>query len=304
MKFDIIIANPPWGQSIHYEFTQKYLDLAHDVISIMPISIIKRDSKHFKKFKYAYNDRLYDVEEIDSSVFQNTNMQNCCIYCFKDKTDKLHIKYIDGKEENINCINEKDYSGFTDYEKEIVKYLYNEKPNWVCGQNGGMANGRDDRNPKKHLSTYVNKILRKLPDDKVYLTCLCAYSAGRAIFFSSRTGQICNTKRELEKLLYERGGAAAHYMWFNNIQSAENCKAAMQRPLIRFPLLRTQSNQSLSKIHFQYIPDIKWENIESDYDILKACGCPDDKCKEYVEYCNKIIQEVDKKRHNKILKYQ
>ena len=295
-KFDIILSNPPWGQSIHYEFTQKYLDLAHDVISIMPISIIKRNSKHFNKFKDVYNDRLYDVEEVDSSVFQSTNMQNCCIYCFKDKIDSLHIKYLDGKEENVNCINDKDYSGFTDYEKEIVKYLYNEKPNWVNGDFVKVGMPR-----KENIPYYTERILSKLPDDKVYMIVNATDGTNKVqphFFFSSKVGQICDTKEELKKLLYERGGAVAHYMYFDNYKSAENCKNAMQRPLLRFPLSRTQSDQNLTAKHFNYIPDIDWSNdqTKTDEGILKLCGCPSDQCIKYVNYCNNVIKEADRKK--------
>ena len=300
-KFDIILANPPWGQSIHYEFTQKFLDLANQVISIMPNSIVKRDSKHFKKFKDAYNDKLYDVEEVDSKLFEGTNMQNCCIFCFKDHIDGLHIKYLDGKEENLKCINEKDYSGFTPYEKEIVKYLYNEKPNIV---QGGVLH--DERGhgitPKKHLDKYINWVLNHLPDDKVYLIVQAAAAvpqAGKGRFdhnyISNKVGQILNNKNELSEYLKKRGGVICHYMYFNTIEEAENCKFAMQRPLLRFPLLRLHTDRHLNPgKHYKYIPDIDWSNIKSDYDILKACKCPENKIDEYLNYVNNIIRKSDK----------
>lgn len=289
-KFDIILANPPWGQSIHYEFTQKFLDLANQVISIMPNSIVKRDSKHFKKFKDAYNDKLYDVEEVDSKLFEGTNMQNCCIFCFKDHIDGLHIKYLDGKEENLKCINEKDYSGFTPYEKEIVKYLYNEKPNIVNGDK--RVNGKS---PKIAIDNFINQLLTIIPDNKIYLICGASYSPGKAIYFTTKSGQIINNKNLLKKYLYERNGKIVHFMYFNSIQAAENCKAAMQRPLLRFPLFKTQTDQHLTTTRdYKYIPNIDWSNIESDYDILKACKCPENKIDEYLNYVNNIINKIDK----------
>ena len=295
-KFDIILANPPWGQSIHYEFTQKFLDLANQVISIMPNSIVKRDSKHFKKFKDAYNDKLYDVEEVDSKLFEGTNMQNCCIFCFKDHIDGLHIKYIDGKEENLKCINEKDYSGFTPYEKEIVKYLYNEKPNIVDGKQ--VVNGVS---PKKQLNNYVEKMLNKLPDDKVYLIVNAADGQLSHKYFSSKVGQIFNNKDELKKGLINRGGKLSHYMYFDNEESVKNCKNAMERPLLRFPLMRIQNNQSLSILHYHYIPNINWEDnrVKTDEGILELCGCPKDKCKEYADYCKEQIEKFDEERKRK-----
>ena len=296
-KFDIILANPPWGKSIHYEFTQKFLDLANQVISIMPNSIVKRDSKHFKKFKDAYNDKLYDVEEVDSKLFEGTNMQNCCIFCFKDHIDGLHIKYLDGKEENLKCINEKDYSGFTDYEKEIVKYLYNEKPNIIKGD--FVINGKS---PKLNILEYTNAILKKLPDNKVYLSVNAANGSLNATFISSKVGQILDGKDELKEYLIKRGGVICHYMWFDDIKSAENCKKSMMRPLLRFPLIKTQSDQHLNiSKDYKYIPNINWEDnrVKTDEGILELCKCPKDKCKEYVKYCENIINNIDKK-HGKI----
>ncbi len=296
-KFDIILANPPWGQSIHYEFTQKFLDLANQVISIMPNSIVKRDSKHFKKFKDAYNDKLYDVEEVDSKLFEGTNMQNCCIFCFKDHIDGLHIKYLGGKEENLKCINEKDYSGFSDYEKEIIKYLYNEKPNIIEGTHG--LNGKSI---KADLLGFINKLFSKLPDDKVYLIVSAADGSMQAKYFSPKIGQIFDNKEDLKQWIIQSKGVALHYMWFNNLNSCQNCKEAMQRPLLRFSLMRTQSDQHLTPSkHYKYIPNIDWENdkVKTDEGILELCGCPKDKCKEYADYCKEQIESFDEERKRK-----
>lgn len=39
--------NPPYDGNMHYDFTMKCLNIAENVISVMPNSIIWRDSKHF-----------------------------------------------------------------------------------------------------------------------------------------------------------------------------------------------------------------------------------------------------------------
>ena len=178
------------------------------------------------------------------------------------------------------------------YKIEIVKYLYNEKPNWVNGDFVKVGMPR-----KENIPYYTERILSKLPDDKVYMICLAANGQMDGKYISSKTGQICDTKEELKKLLYEEiRGKKIHYMWFDNNIAANNCKLAMRRPLLRFSLLKLQSNQSLTKIHYQYIPNIKWENVKSDYDILSACNCPENKIKEYLEYVNTAIQEADRKK--------
>ena len=49
---------------------------------------------------------------------------------------------------------------------------------------------------------------------------------------------------------------------------------------------------------YKYIPSINWEDprVKTDEGLLEVCGCPKDKCKEYADYCRKVIEEVDNKR--------
>jgi len=84
-------------------------------------------------------------------------------------------------------------------------------------------------------------------------------------------------------------------MYGDNKKCVENMKKSMQRPLLRFPLTRLQTDQHLNPgKHYKYIPDINWNNIESDYDILRACKCPKDKINEYIQYVTDIINKKDK----------
>ena len=48
---------------------------------------------------------------------------------------------------------------------------------------------------------------------------------------------------------------------------------------------------------YKYIPNINWEDsrTKTDEGILQMCGCIK-LCKEYADYCKKIIEEVDKKK--------
>lgn len=296
MHFDICLMNPPYGQSIHYVFTAKTLLYADKVISIMPNSIIKRDSKHFKKFKEVYNNRLYKVEEISSNIFDDTTMQNVAIYSFNEHTDNIIISYLDNKVENIEGgILNKDFSGFTDYEKEIFKYVYNDKPNIIEGTHG--LNGKSI---KKDIIGYINKIFTKLPDNKAYLIVNAANGEMDARYFSSLVGQIFDNKEDLKNYILNRGGVAIHYMWFDSILAAENVKDAMNRTLLRFSLMKLQSDQHLTPSkHYKYIPNINWEDphVTTDEGLLEVCGCPKDKAKEYAEYCRKKMEEFDNRNN-------
>lgn len=295
-KFDIILSNPPYAQTLYLKFLEKELDIANNVISINPSALIKRDSKHFDSYKKKFDPYLSEIEELDSKIFEGTSQQSVCIMVFKNNKEDLHIKYIDGNEEIISGILEKDNSGFTDYEKEIVKYLYNEHPNLVNGD--FRINGKSVKGNPEGINKYVNKVLSKLPDNKAYLICNAAngnLSGNWAHkYFSSRVGQIFDNKEDLREFLINRGGVRNHYLYFNSYNAAKNCKSAMERPLLRFSLTRTQTNQHLSIYHYKYIPNIDWSNIKSDYDILKACNCPENKIKEYIQYVTDIINTKDK----------
>ena len=57
------------------------------------------------------------------------------------------------------------------------------------------------------------------------------------------------------------------------------------------------SNMEICSLKTKYIPNINWsdDRVKTDEGLLEVCGCPKDKCKEYAEYCKKVINEVDKK---------
>ena len=113
-KFDICLMNPPYDGNMHYDFTMKCLNIAENVISVMPNSIIWRDSKHFQKYKKAYNTRLYEVEEVSSSVFNETHMQDIAVFSFKNNTNELTINYLNKPTEYIHGgIMNKNYSPFS-----------------------------------------------------------------------------------------------------------------------------------------------------------------------------------------------
>ena len=116
-------------------------------------------------------------------------------------------------------------------------------------------------------------------------------------FFSKTVGKIFTNIKDLKNNFKERKGAVCNIMLFNTFKAAENCRNAMMRPLLRFALYRTQDDQNLRKKCFAYIPNINWEDprVKTDEGLLEVCGCPKDKCKEYADYCRKVIEEVDKK---------
>ncbi len=108
---------------------------------------------------------------------------------------------------------------------KIVKYLYNEKPTLIpyidlrfVGKPKLVKNNYD------LLKKYVDITLSKLPDNKVYLIVSAADGSMQAKYFSPKIGQIFDNKDELKDFLIKRGGKRNHYLFFNSVQEAKNCK--------------------------------------------------------------------------------
>ena len=310
MKFDICLMNPPYGSvggdTIHLKFVDKCLDFASTQVVVMPFKFVtKIYHKPAKKFKEKFSPYLSEVEEIDSKCFIGTAMYNVGIYVFGYKTQNIDIKYVNSQNETLTSLLDK--SEFTVYEKEIISYLENQGPQeivWAGGnrklkselQNIAVENHKDFlnkkiidscKNLKQQLNTYKSGLIVNNSNGKMN---------GKA--FTSISGQIFNSYKEFENFFIERNVANGYnVILFNSAKAAENCKIALQNPLLRFTIYRSQDDQNMAWRVYKYIPNIDWsdDRVKTDEGLLQVCGCPADKAKEYAEYCKKIIEEVDKK---------
>ena len=297
-KYDICLINPPYGnrkygdEFLHHKMTEKCLELSNKVICIMPAKLCTYDTskdKNRQHFKEVYDNRLVEVEMISSSVFQDTAMMNVGIHVFnKDNQNNIKIIDLDKNEKNIKSL--LDISQFNDYEKEIAKYLEIDikKANcWLCQ----IAKN------KESLDKWCENIQKH--NKNIYLTSNSANGGMNGTWFSKTVGKIFDNIDDLKQNFAERRGAACVIMLFDSIKAAENCRNAMKRPLLRWCLYRTQDDQALRRKVYRYIPDIDCgdDRVKTDEGLLEVCGCPKDKCKEYADYCKKIIEEVDRKKH-------
>ena len=302
--------NPPYGSvggdTIHLKFVDKCLDFASTQVVVMPFKFVtKIYHRPAKKFKEKFSPYLSEVEEIDSKCFIGTAMYNVGIYVFGDETQNIDIKYVNSQNETLPSLLDK--SEFTVYEKEIISYLEKQGPQeiiWAGGnrklkselQNIAVENHKDFlnkkiidscKNLKQQLNTYKSGLIVNNSNGKMN---------GKA--FTSISGQIFNSYKEFENFFIERNVANGYnVILFNSPKAAENCKIALQNPLLRFTIYRSQDDQNMAWRVYKYIPNIDWsdDRVKTDEGLLQMCGCPADKAKEYAEYCKKIIEEVDKK---------
>ena len=311
-KFDVCIQNPPYGSvggdTRHLRFVDKCLDLSETQIVVMPFTFVtKVEHKPAKKYKEKFSPYLSEVEEIDSKYFKCTAMPNVGIYVFCEKSQNIYIKYVNSQTETLTSLLDK--SNFTNYEKEFIQYLENQgtqEIKYCCGPNArkkhliNLTVDEQNQLKERNFNKYFIPIKQSFKS-KNNPACLIVNDANggmNATFMSSRVGQIFTNIYDVETFFRGRK-PPYNVLIFNSKIEAENCKIALQNPVLRFTCFRTQHDQNMkiSRV-YKYIPAINWEDprVKTDEGLLEVCGCPKDKCKEYADYCRKVIEEVDRKK--------
>ena len=298
--------NPPFaraGNNMHLKFVDRINDICNKQVSIFPISLVKNHGiKSQDIYKEKFSKYLSEVEEVPSSLFTGTNMQNSGIYVFnKDKKENnISVRTLNSDIKNVKSL--LDISEFTNYELEIVKYLEDNGKQYI--KPGPFHLKRkyqkgNDIEEKVYNETKLNAE-KHIPKNKIYLICNSIYGCYYGKFFSSKVGNIIDNFEDLVKYFASTDVGNPHnIMFFNTVKEAENCKIAMKNPLLRLTCYRTQDYQRmLANRVYRYIPAIDWEDdrVKTDEGLLEICGCPKDKAKEYAEYCKKIIDNVDRKK--------
>lgn len=300
-KFDVCLMNPPYpdegrGQ-IHLKFVDQSLKCSNNVVAVFPCNFVKDwNAKHSKTYKESFSKRLISVEEINSSIFSGTAMYSVGIYNFgENETAEIYFNF---NEKSCTCKSILDYNPFNDNDNEILSYISNNPINaiWAGGVGNIYRKSENDYNKRIQL---IEEHCTQLPNDKVYLVANFALGGNTARFFTKNTGKIFTDKQTLIdyfKSLNCSGGY--NVLIFDDVISAERCRDAMNRSLFRAMLskLQVDQNMSISKCYI-HIPNINWKDdkAKTDEGILEMCGCPKDKCKEYVDYCISVVEKIDKK---------
>lgn len=290
---DIIIGNPPYGdktnRTLHYDITMQLLDKFKDkMVLIMPHKMCYATDTRFDEYKKAFNN-VSLVEEVDSTVFDDTNMANVGIFVFESKSqDTINLKLLNGDVQKYNSWF--DISPFTDYEKNIIKFLESD----FCDYHWKFM-GYDDTNYNNKLGVYNFSVNRENGEMN-------------GMFFSSvLINEPIKNKIDMNNWLKTYKSTRKACIIGDDLHYLENLKNAMKNPLLRFTLHKIQDDQNISKRCFKYIPNIDWSNdiVKTDVGILELCKCPKELANEYAEYCKTYIANIDsgknnKKGHNKI----
>lgn len=308
--------NPPYGSvggdSIHLKFVEKCIEIINKhIVVVMPYTFVtKINHKSSGKFKKSLSPYLVSVQEEKSEQFIGTGMLNVAIYVFdkvKKENEEIKIIPINGDSYEVKSL--LDMDEFSNYEKEFIKYLENNGTQDIV-----WAGGNDKRKKElekipvdQHKEFLKNKIIQgcknlknKFSNSNVAGLIVNQSNGGmNGKAFSSKNGQIYTSYKDFENFFIERNISNGYnVLIFNSKKAAENCKIALQNPLLRFTLYKLQDDQQMFIKVYKYIPAIDWEDdrVKTDEGLLEVCGCPKDKCKEYAEYCRKYMEELDNKK--------
>ena len=309
-KFDVVLMNPPYGSvggdTLHLKFVDKCLDIANHQITVMPFTFVtKVDHKPSKKYKEKFSPYLSEVEEVDSKEFSGTNMPNVGIYTFGNETQTIDIKYVNSPKETLSSLSNK--SIFNNIENEILNVLNANNTQNILNDLGRLNSWKNIvNNAADHqlaLSELVEKSIKKTKKwfeiKNVILLVNRSNGGMNGTAISSKNGQIFDNYIDLKNFFIKNPlGIGYNGLVFKSKKAAQNCKFALQNPLLRFTLYKLQDDQNMVTRVYKYIPAINWEDprVKTDEGLLEVCGCPKDKCKEYADYCKKVIEEVDKKK--------
>ena len=148
------------------------------------------------------------------------------------------------------------------------------------------------------MTEFLNNDLKsRLNKNDVFLLTNLANGGMNGKWISGNSGKIFDNLDDLINYGIESKAAVKNIMSFKTIKEAENCKIALQNNILRWVLYKIQDDQGLTSRLYKYVPDIDWsdDRVKTDEGLLEVCGCPKDKCKEYADYCRKVIEEVDNK---------
>lgn len=321
MKFDYIVGNPPFGSTggdtLHLRCVDKVFDkFIKKMFIIMPFGFAIKDTGSFKKFQNKFKNKLQSVKEIAGSNFEGTKMASAAIYEFTNKeSSNIIIEDLSGSKivkENLFEI-----SYFSEYENEFMHYIINNGTQKIIGDCGRLnswkkqVQGLNDDDYKNKLfeiieSTSAFKKLKKEYSENSSIYGLLVNRVNGACngkYLTSNNGQILSSYNNFVNYFYNNPlGIGYNCLLFNSFISAENCKIALQNPLLRFICFRLQLDHNMVAGRvYKYIPAINWEDFRcvTDEGLLEMCGCPKDKAKEYAEYVKNYVEERDKEFENR-----
>ena len=292
IMFDIIIGNPPYGKkaeksfNIHYKIAEQLKErFKEKMILIMPHRVLYTTDNKLDHFKKVFNN-VSNIIEVDSKeYFKDTNMEDVGVFVFENDIPKeLVFTNKNNELKNFKNLLNAD-SIFSNFEMKFMKRLYNEKPNYNSYK----------PNPVDKTPQFNNKFCSRFTTNDKYFVCSnLANGAMDGRFFPKKAASVIVT--DILKYLNQNDYARKVISSFNIKIEASNYVNALKRPLMRFGLIKMQTDQGMTTRCYQYIPDIDWSDSKTltDEGILEMVGCSKKEAKEFAKYAKDYVEKFDK----------
>ena len=126
-KFDIILSNPPYSNTLHLQFLEKYCEIAKNIISIQPCEFITRThlkptyKKQKEKYKNSIGKHLYDLEVLKKNPFDAGIDTNIGIYVLNETGGFDYDNFYKEYDKHYLNIESKFNTGIT-FNEKLEKY--------------------------------------------------------------------------------------------------------------------------------------------------------------------------------------
>lgn len=282
MIFDCIIMNPPYGSNktktvcdLHLQITKEAIELCDGIVScLMPIALLTASKKmstnnKSQRYKDYFDKYLISVDEVDSSVFNDTNMANIAIWTFdknKKPTDKINIAML-----NKNVVTVASMSDYDNHISAIDKHILDKITKYPSIVHSRLAlfvisNKKIKNDPVQSAAVIKKFLIKPAIANHNYFICLnYANSRCNAQWQTTKLKdyKIINGVKQLEKLL-NSDNKCKSILGFDTQKEAENVLKLLDHNCLRFGLAKMQDDQNMQKKVYTYFPDIAYNNINSE----------------------------------------
>ena len=281
MKFDICVGNPPYGKAtsgnldIHFKILKTSLDFCVDKLCfIMPGKALQTNIKPIY-LDVLKNAVCVKAELQDKSIFKNTNMPETAIYhCDRNANPDDYDKKLD-VETNL-------YNNLDDICKLFIDKMSTMKELEIYKT-------YTHSNIKEEMDKMINSVIKSLSDDYYYLNVNRAgikpEQKGESQWISPVLAKEGIKTKDEEIEYITTYTSKKNILKCPSLKYGENLKKLMiDGKVLRLSLWLRQENQDMYQKVFKYVPDVKYEEINTDEKLLSVCGFSDDEIKVVMKY--------------------
>ena len=295
MKFDVIVGNPPFGVAQKGSSPNLHLKIMNTIIKfctnklvfIMPSKpiVVQLQEPWLSVFKNAVCNK---IEVVGKDVFKGTDMDNTAIYyCDKNDDPKNYCKKLDVDKVIYNMIDSDVHRLFIDKMDRMSEL----KIYFIFGS-------------KTYYEDNLNNFIEKSNIEKFYLNVNRATRkpGGETQWLSDTLEHINILSRDEEIEFCKKHTKRKNIIECPTKEYGYNLKNLMLNGLVlKYSLWLVQDNQAVYQAEFKYVPDVNYSKINTDEDLLSACGFTPEEIENTMDYLKNF--DFSKNRNDVIREY-